>query len=155
MSNKGVNKVILIGNVGHDPETKEFPNGTLVGKFSMVTSQTWKDKTTQAPREKKEWHKIVVYGKLADIVQKYIKKGSKVYVEGSLQTRKWVDKNNIEHRLTEIVLYGGINGMIQILSYPKNTHQQDSRDNSGHSSDHDDKEPEELYDDLDIENSPF
>lgn len=88
-----VNKVILMGVLGRDPETKQFPNGGSITTFSMATTEQWKDKTTGERKEVTEWHKISTSGRLAEIASKYLKKGSKAYIEGSLRTRKWKDKS--------------------------------------------------------------
>lgn len=100
-----LNKVTLIGNLGRDPEIKFLPDGTKIANFSIATSDVWKDKTTGERKEKTEWHRIAVYNeRLSDVVEKYIKKGSKVYVEGQLQTRKWTDQAGAERYTTEIVI---------------------------------------------------
>lgn len=96
----GVNRVIILGNLGRDPKTNA--NGT-VSNFSIATSEKWLDKSTGEQTDKTEWHNIVAFGKLAEIVDKYLKKGSKVYIEGKLQTRKWTDKNGVEKLSTEII----------------------------------------------------
>lgn len=100
---RGVNKVILIGNLGGDPEVRYTPNGSAVANATLATTEAWKDKQTGESQERTEWHRIVFFNRLAEIVGEYLKKGSKVYVEGSLRTRKWEDKNNIERYTTEIV----------------------------------------------------
>ncbi|MSO98665.1 MAG: single-stranded DNA-binding protein [Rhodospirillaceae bacterium] len=104
-----VNKVILIGNLGKDPEVRTLQNGGKVANLSLATSESWKDKATGERKEKTEWHRVVIFGNLADIAEKYLKKGSKVYVSGSLQTRKWQDKDGQDKYSTEVVLqgYGG------------------------------------------------
>jgi single-strand DNA-binding protein len=89
---RGVNKVILVGNLGKDPEVRYLPSGGAVANITIATSEAWKDKTTGQQQEQTEWHRVVFYGKLAEIAGEYLKKGSKVYVEGSLHTRKWQDK---------------------------------------------------------------
>lgn len=99
---RGVNKVILVGTLGRDPESKSFPNGGSVCNFSIATSESWKDKATGKPMEQTEWHKIVMSNKLAEIAQQYLNKGSKVYIEGSLRTRKWTDKEGVERFQTEV-----------------------------------------------------
>lgn len=99
-----LNKVLLIGNLGKDPETRFMPNGGAVCNFSVATTESWKDKNTGQKQEKTEWHNIVIYGKLAEIAAQFLKKGSPVYLEGKLQTRKWQDKNTGADRYsTEIV----------------------------------------------------
>ena len=99
---RGVNKVILIGNVGGDPETRYLPNGNAVTNLSLATTDSWKDKQTGEKRELTEWHRVVFYRKLAEIVGQYLKKGSSVYVEGRIRTRKWQDKEGQERYTTEI-----------------------------------------------------
>jgi single-strand DNA-binding protein len=104
-----VNKVILIGNLGKDPEVRSMQNGGKVANLSIATSESWRDKATGEKKEKTEWHRVVIFGNLAEIAEKYLKKGSKVYVSGSLQTRKWTDQSGAEKYSTEVVLqgYGG------------------------------------------------
>ena len=105
-----VNKVILVGNVGQDPEVRQFQNGGQVCSFSLATSETWKDKNTGERREKTEWHRISVFSEgLIRVVQSYVKKGSKLYIEGQLETRKWQDRDGNDRYTTEVVLrgYGG------------------------------------------------
>lgn len=99
----GVNKVILIGNLGADPEIRHLQNGASVANFRLATSETYKDKTTGERREQTEWHNIVAWRGLAEITEKYVRKGSKVYVEGKLRTRQWQDKDNNTRYTTEIV----------------------------------------------------
>ncbi len=110
-----INKVILVGNVGRDPEIRTMSNGNDIATFSLATTDVWKDKNTHERKEKTEWHRIVVYSPgLANIVKMYVKKGTKLYLEGSLQTRKWVGNDGIEKYATEIVLQG-FNATLQIL----------------------------------------
>ena len=99
---RGVNKVILVGTLGKDPETKTFANGGSLTQFSIATSETWTDKTTGERKEQTEWHNIVLQNRLGEIAQQYLKKGSKVYIEGSLNTRKWTDQNGQERYTTQI-----------------------------------------------------
>ena len=100
-----VNKVILIGNLGKDPEIRSFQNGGRVASFSIATSESWKDKATGEKKDRTEWHRIsVLNDKLVEVVERYIKKGSKVYIEGQLETRKWTDKDGQEKYSTEVVL---------------------------------------------------
>jgi single-strand DNA-binding protein len=107
MASRGVNKVILVGNLGNDPETRFFPDGGAVTNASIATSETWKDKQTGQMQEKTEWHRVVFRDRgnfrLGQIAGEYLKKGSKVYVEGRLQTRKWQDKAGVDHYTTEIL----------------------------------------------------
>jgi len=100
---RGVNKVILVGNLGRDPEIRYSPNGGAVATLSLATSDSWKDKNTGEQVEKTEWHRIVMFRRLAEIAGEYLKKGSKVYIEGKLQTRKWQDQNGQDRYTTEIV----------------------------------------------------
>ena len=102
-----VNKVILLGNLGRDPEIRSMQSGSKMATFSIATSKRWKDKNTQEQRDKTSWHNIVVFGDgLVDIVEKYVKKGSKIYVEGELQTRKWQDQDGNDRYTTEVILQG-------------------------------------------------
>ncbi len=117
MASKGINKVILIGNLGQNPETRYTSNGNTVTNLNIATSEIWKDKDTGKNKEKTEWHKIVLFGKLAEIAAEYLKKGSQIYIEGSLKTRKWQDKNGNDRYTTEIVV--GINGTMQMLGTKK------------------------------------
>ncbi|QSE45872.1 single-stranded DNA-binding protein [Acinetobacter johnsonii] len=97
-----VNKVTVMGVLGRDPETKQFPNGGSVTTFSVATTEFWKDKTTGERKEATEWHRIATSNRLAEIASKYLKKGSKAYIEGSLRTRKWKDQNGVDREVTEI-----------------------------------------------------
>ena len=102
-----VNKVILLGNLGRDPEIRSMQSGSKMATFSIATSKRWKDKNTQEQKEKTSWHNIVVFGDgLVEIVEKYVKKGSKLYVEGELQTRKWQDQDGNDRYSTEVILQG-------------------------------------------------
>lgn len=100
---RGVNKVILIGNVGQDPELKHMPSGGAVTNISLATSETWKDKNTGQPQERTEWNRVVFFNRLGEIAGEYLRKGSKVYVEGSLRTRKWQGQDGTDRYTTEIV----------------------------------------------------
>ena len=103
MASRGINKCILVGNLGNDPETKAMPSGGSVTNITLATSESWKDKTTGQQQERTEWHRVVFFNRLAEIAGEYLKKGSKVYVEGSLRTRKWQDKDGQDKYTTEIV----------------------------------------------------
>lgn len=98
-----VNKVIIVGNLGRDPETRYMPNGDAVTNIAVATTESWKDKNTGEKKELTEWHRITFYRKLAEIAGQYLKKGSQIYVEGRLQTRKWTDKDGVERYTTEII----------------------------------------------------
>jgi single-strand DNA-binding protein len=103
MASRGINKVIIVGNLGQDPEVRYMPSGGAVTNISVATSETWKDKDSGENTERTEWHRIVFFNRLAEIAGEYLKKGSKVFVEGSLRTRKWEDKNGQDRYTTEIV----------------------------------------------------
>lgn len=127
-----INKVILVGNVGKDPEIRSTQDGRELANLVLATSDTWRDKATGEKREKTEWHRIVVFTEgLVNIVKNYIKKGTKLYVEGALQTRKWTDNAGVEKYTTEIVLQG-FNSTLTIL---------DSKNSSSDSSNHDEYSP--------------
>ncbi len=102
MASRGVNKVILVGNVGNDPEVRYMPNGNAVANISIATSDSWKDKNTGEQQERTEWHRVVFFNRLAEIVEQYVKKGSKLYIEGRLQTRSW-EQDGVKRYTTEIV----------------------------------------------------
>ena len=114
MANRGINKVILVGNLGQDPEIRYMPNGNAVANFSVATSESWKDKQTGENRDRTEWHRVVVFGKLAEIAGEYVKKGTQVYLEGQLQTRKWQDQAGNDRYSTEVVI-NAVGGTLQIL----------------------------------------
>jgi single-strand DNA-binding protein len=103
MASRGVNKVILVGNLGNDPESRFLPSGGAVTNITLATSETWKDKQSGQPQERTEWHRVVFFNRLAEIANEYLHKGSKVYLEGSLRTRKWQDKSGQDRYTTEIV----------------------------------------------------
>ena len=122
-----VNKVILFGNLGRDPEIRSTQSGSKMATFSMATSKRWRDKNTQEQRDKTSWHNIVVFGDgLVDIVEKYVKKGSKIYVEGELQTRKWQDQDGNDRYTTEVVLQG-FNSNLTLLD-SRNANKKSSED---------------------------
>ena len=102
MASRGVNKVILVGNVGNEPEVRYMPNGNAVANISVATSDSWKDKNTGDQQERTEWHRVVFFNRLAEIVEQYVKKGSKLYIEGRLQTRSW-EQDGVKRYTTEIV----------------------------------------------------
>ena len=122
-----LNKVTLIGNLGKDPDIRFLPDGSKVASFSVATSESWKDKTTGERKDKTEWHRVVVFNdRLADILEKYVRKGSKLYVEGQLQTRKWTDSSGVEKYTTEIVL-SKFRGDIIIMDSKRSDNGFDSR----------------------------
>lgn len=138
-----VNKVILIGNVGKDPEIRTMNNGNEVALFSLATSEYWKDKTTGEKKDKTEWHRIVVYSQgLVNIVKNYVKKGTKLYVSGSIQTRKWVDAQGLDKHATEIILQG-FTAELQILDPRTNNNSSNNNNNFD----------EEYYNSLDKDNN--
>lgn len=115
MAGGSVNKVILVGNVGKDPEMRRTQDGKPIGNISVATSESWRDKATGERKEKTEWHRVVVFSEpLCKVVESYVKKGSKLYIEGTLQTRKWTDKDGVEKYSTEIVLQG-FNSVLTML----------------------------------------
>lgn len=113
MASKGVNKVILIGNLGQEPEVRYMPNGSPVANITLATSEIWRDKQTGENREKTEWHRVVLFGKLAEVAGEYLHKGSQIYIEGSLQTRKWQDQNGLDRYTTEVIV--NVGGTMQML----------------------------------------
>ena len=131
-----VNKVILVGNVGKDPEIRDTSEGKKIASFSLATSDTWKDKSGER-QEKTEWHRVVIFNQgLAEIAERYVKKGSKLYVSGALQTRKWEDNNGVERYATEVVL-SAFNGELTLLdskdksgNYPPPANEEDYREGS-------------------------
>jgi single-strand DNA-binding protein len=100
---RGINKVIIVGNVGGDPETRYMPSGSAVTNLTVATNESWKDKQTGEQKERTEWHKVAAFGRLAEIMAEYLRKGSQVYIEGKLRTRKWQDKDGNDRWTTEIV----------------------------------------------------
>ncbi|CQR19513.1 single-stranded DNA-binding protein [Yersinia enterocolitica] len=110
---KGVNKVILVGNLGKDPEVRYMTNGGAVASITLATSESWRDKATGEQKEKTEWHRIVLFGKLAEVAGEHLRKGSQVYIEGALQTRKWQDQSGQDRYTTEVVV--NVGGTMQML----------------------------------------
>lgn len=113
MAQRGVNKVILVGHLGQDPEIRYMPNGGAVANITLATSESWRDKQSGEQKERTEWHRVVIFGKLAEIAGEYLKKGSQVYIEGALQTRKWQDQAGQDRFTTEIVV--NVGGVMQML----------------------------------------
>lgn len=126
MAQRGINKVIIVGTLGQDPDIKYMPSGSAVANISLATSETWKDKQTGEKKEKTEWHRVAIFGKLAEIAGEYLRKGSKVYIEGKLQTRKWKDQSGNDRYTTEIVL-DGFSSVMQMLDPPSGQGQQPAR----------------------------
>jgi single-strand DNA-binding protein len=113
MASRGVNKVILVGNLGQDPEVRYMPSGGAVANITLATSESWRDKATGEMKEQTEWHRVVLFGKLAEVAGEYLRKGSQVYIEGQLRTRKWTDQSGSEKYTTEVVV--NVGGTMQML----------------------------------------
>lgn len=122
---RGVNRVTLLGHLGADPETRYMPNGKAVSNVRIATSEAWKDKATGDPQERTEWHSVVFYDKLGEIVAEYLRKGSQVYVEGKLRTRKWQDKEGKDRYTTEILA-----NELQMLGKPERQEQREKQQSS-------------------------
>ncbi|QKX03191.1 single-stranded DNA-binding protein [Wolbachia endosymbiont of Litomosoides sigmodontis] len=156
MSNGTVNKVILVGNLGRDPEIRTMQNGKEMANFSIATSEGWTDKLSGMRSEKTEWHNIVIFSEgLVKVVKDFARKGSKVYIEGSLKTRKWTDQNGSERYITEVVLQN-FNGTLTLLDsrnnapsfdYKSNEYKQDETEQKNQYENFDNEEKEELIDD--------
>ncbi|EJK9090730.1 TPA: single-stranded DNA-binding protein [Escherichia coli O25b:H4-ST131] len=130
MASRGVNKVILVGNVGQDPEVRYMPNGGAVANITLATSESWRDKQTGEMKEQTEWHRVVLFGKLAEVAGEYLRKGSQVYIEGQLRTRKWTDQAGVEKYTTEVVV--NVGGTMQMLGgRPQNASQTGNQPQSG------------------------
>jgi len=112
MSSRGVNKVIIVGRLGQDPEVRYAPSGVSFANLSVATSEQWRDKATGEQKEQTEWHRVVLSGKLADVAGEYLRKGSEVYLEGKLRTRKWTDQSGVEKYTTEVLV--GVGGTMQM-----------------------------------------
>ncbi|MBA7796859.1 single-stranded DNA-binding protein [Citrobacter sp. RHBSTW-01065] len=131
MASRGVNKVILVGNLGQDPEVRYLPNGGAVANITLATSESWRDKATGEMKEQTEWQRVVLFGKLAEVASEYLRKGSQVYIEGQLRTRKWTDQSGVEKYTTEVLV--NVGGTMQMLGgkqaegKPTGSNQQQSR----------------------------
>lgn len=150
MSSKGVNKVILVGNLGQDPEIRYQPSGGAVANLSIATSESWRDKQTGENKEQTEWHRVVLFGKLAEVAGEYLRKGSQVYIEGKLRTRKWQAQDGSEKYTTEIVV--NVGGTLQMLggkqeSGQGNRTQQNQQRPAGQSTPQANNEPPMNFDD--------
>lgn len=145
-----LNKVALVGNLGHDPEIRTTSDGKEIANFSLATTETWKDRVTGEKKERTEWHRVVIFNEgLVSVVKNYVKKGSKLYIEGSLQTRKWNDNSGQEKYTTEVVLQNFNSQLILLDSKNSNNHTQDSGhseykhpETKNHSFDHSDLDDE-------------
>lgn len=128
---RGVNKVIIVGTLGNDPEVKYSASGSAIANLSVATSEQWKDKQTGEKKEQTEWHRVVIFGKLAEVAGEYLRKGSQVYIEGQLRTRKWTDSNGVDKYTTEIVI-PQMGGVMQMLGGKRDdSGQQQPRQQSG------------------------
>lgn len=128
---RGINKVILVGNCGQDPEVRYMPNGNAVANVTLATSESYKDKNTGQMVDKTEWHKVIFFGKVAEVVGEYCRKGSQIYVEGKLQTRKWTDQQGVERYTTEIVV-DGFTGQMQMLGARQGGQAQNNQGNNNY-----------------------
>ena len=127
---RGVNKVIIVGTLGNDPEVKYSASGSAIANLSVATSEQWKDKQTGEKKEQTEWHRVVIFGKLAEVAGEYLHKGSQVYIEGQLRTRKWTDSNGVDRYTTEIVI-PQMGGVMQMLGGKRDDSGQQQRQQSG------------------------
>lgn len=127
---RGVNKVIIVGTLGNDPEVKYSASCSAIANLSVATSEQWKDKQTGEKKEQTEWHRVVIFGKLAEVAGEYLRKGSQVYIEGQLRTRKWTDSNGVDKYTTEIVI-PQIGGVMQMLGGKREDSGQQQRQQSG------------------------
>ncbi|EAA4898023.1 single-stranded DNA-binding protein SSB2 [Salmonella enterica subsp. enterica serovar Oranienburg] len=123
MAARGVNKVILVGHIGQDPEVRYMPNGGAVANLTLATSETWRDRQDGEMREHTEWHRVVVFGKLAEIASEYLRKGAQVYIEGQLRTRKWTDQSGQDKYTTEVIV--NVGGTMQMLGRHNSQPQQE------------------------------
>lgn len=154
MASRGVNKVILVGNLGQDPEVRYLPNGGAVANITLATSESWRDKATGEQKEQTEWHRVVLFGKLAEVAGEYLRKGSQVYIEGQLRTRKWTDQSGVEKYTTEVLV--NVGGVMQMLggkqggneqgSSPRNNSQQ--RNQPAQQQSHHSEPPMDFDDDI-------
>lgn len=139
---RGVNKVIIVGTLGNDPEVKYSASGSAIANLSVATSEQWKDKQTGEKKEQTEWHRIVIFGKLAEVAGEYLRKGSQVYIEGQLRTRKWTDSNGVERYTTEIVI-PQMGGVMQMLGGKREDSGQKPRQQSGQQSGQQPQQPQQ------------
>ena len=122
MANLGVNKAILVGRLGDDPSVRYMPNGGAVANITLATSESWRDKATGEMKEQTEWHRVVLFGKLAEVAGEYLRNGSQVYIEGQLRTRKWTDQSGAEKYTTEVMV--NVGGVMQMLGGKQEGNQQ-------------------------------
>ncbi|EOZ1474033.1 single-stranded DNA-binding protein [Enterobacter asburiae] len=128
MASRGVNKVIIVGRLGQDPEVRYAPSGSAFANMTVATSEQWRDKQTGEQKEQTEWHRVVMSGKLAEIAGEYLRKGSEVYLEGKLRTRKWTDQSGTEKYTTEVLV--GVGGTLQMLGGKREADSQPKQQNS-------------------------
>lgn len=154
MASRGVNKVILVGNLGQDPEVRYTPSGSAVANITLATSESWRDKQTGENKEVTEWHRVVLFGKLAEVAGEYLRKGSQVYIEGQLRTRKWQDQSGQDRYTTEVTV--NVGGTMQMLggkqeggqgNQPQPNQQQRPQQQSGPSTPPANNEPPMDFDD--------
>ncbi|MBH3027195.1 single-stranded DNA-binding protein [Serratia marcescens] len=153
MASKGINKAIIIGNLGKDPEVRYTQNGGAIANLTIATSESWRDKQSGEQKEKTEWHRVVLFGKLAEVAGEYLRKGSQIYIEGKLTTRKWADQAGIERYTTEIhVNVGGVMQMIGSRqdSSPQNGGPSDKQQQQGRQPAAKKNDPPMNFDDYDI-----
>lgn len=148
MASRGVNKVILIGRLGQDPEVRYAPSGAAFANMTVATSEQWRDKATGEPKELTEWHRVVLSGKLAEIAGEYLRKGSEVYLEGKLRTRKWTDQSGTEKYTTEVLV--GVGGTMQMLGGKKESDPTPQKPKAAAQPPRQQAEPPMEFDDMDI-----
>lgn len=155
MASRGVNKVILVGNLGQDPEVRYTPSGSAVANITLATSESWRDKQTGENKEVTEWHRVVLFGKLAEVADEYLRKGSQVYIEGQLRARKWQDQDGRDRYTTEVAV--NVGGTMQMLggkqeggqgNRPQPNQQQRPRQQAGPSTPLANNEPPMEWDDA-------
>lgn len=148
MASRGVNKVIIVGRLGQDPEVRYAPSGAAFANLTVATSEQWRDKQTGEQKEQTEWHRVVLSGKLAEIAGEYLRKGSEVYLEGKLRTRKWTDQSGTEKYTTEVLV--GVGGTLQMLGGKREGENQPKQQNSQPQQPNQPSEPPMNFDDSDI-----
>ncbi|MGK3213809.1 single-stranded DNA-binding protein [Enterobacter kobei] len=148
MASRGVNKVIIVGRLGQDPEVRYAPSGAAFANMTVATSEQWRDKQTGEQKEQTEWHRVVLSGKLAEIAGEYLRKGSEVYLEGKLRTRKWTDQSGTEKYTTEVLV--GVGGTLQMLGGKREGENQPKQQNSQPQQPNQPSEPPMNFDDSDI-----
>ncbi|VTP12628.1 Single-stranded DNA-binding protein [Phytobacter ursingii] len=145
MASRGVNKAIIIGNLGNDPEVRYMPSGVAVANITVATSESWRDKQTGETKENTEWHRVVLFGKLAEVAGEYLRKGSQVFIEGKLTTRKWTDQSGTEKYTTEI--HVNVGGVMQMLGGKQEGNQQKQQAQQQRQSQQPSNEPPMNFDD--------